>query len=220
MLGRTPGNIVAIRPMKDGVIADFEITEAMLRHCARVGIVLDFHRHTINFRDLGRQWEISPAGKIGRIDYNSGCRIQGAGSADTNPANQRTRFRVTVKEEVDCGYYRRKSVARFSIRHHWSARLKFDFTIAVDQSSGNLGAANIHAYYEIAISFCHRWLHGSGMSQNAGCNPALRVRTVYAVDRHIRKTFCPANCRIARRAVSTAQFPRAAGYRSRLLWRE
>jgi rod shape-determining protein MreB len=32
MLGRTPGNIVAIRPMKDGVIADFEVTEAMLRH--------------------------------------------------------------------------------------------------------------------------------------------------------------------------------------------
>jgi len=32
MLGRTPGNIVAIRPMKDGVITDFEITEAMLRH--------------------------------------------------------------------------------------------------------------------------------------------------------------------------------------------
>ena len=31
MLGRTPGNIVAIRPMKDGVIADFEVTEAMLR---------------------------------------------------------------------------------------------------------------------------------------------------------------------------------------------
>lgn len=32
MLGRTPGNIVAIRPMKDGVIADFEITAAMLRY--------------------------------------------------------------------------------------------------------------------------------------------------------------------------------------------
>jgi len=32
MLGRTPGNIIAIRPMKDGVIADFEVTEAMLRH--------------------------------------------------------------------------------------------------------------------------------------------------------------------------------------------
>jgi rod shape-determining protein MreB and related proteins len=32
MLGRTPGNIIAIRPMRDGVIADFEVTEAMLRH--------------------------------------------------------------------------------------------------------------------------------------------------------------------------------------------
>jgi rod shape-determining protein MreB len=44
MLGRTPGNIQAIRPMKDGVIADFEITEAMLRyfiqkvHSGRFGI--------------------------------------------------------------------------------------------------------------------------------------------------------------------------------------
>ncbi len=35
MLGRTPGNIVAIRPMKDGVIADFEVAEAMLRHFIR-----------------------------------------------------------------------------------------------------------------------------------------------------------------------------------------
>lgn len=32
MLGRTPANIVAVRPLKDGVIADFEITEQMLRH--------------------------------------------------------------------------------------------------------------------------------------------------------------------------------------------
>ncbi len=32
MLGRTPGNIVAIRPIRDGVIADFEVTEAMLRY--------------------------------------------------------------------------------------------------------------------------------------------------------------------------------------------
>ena len=32
MLGRTPGSIVAIRPLKDGVIADFEVTEAMLRY--------------------------------------------------------------------------------------------------------------------------------------------------------------------------------------------
>ena len=32
MLGRTPGNIIAIRPLKDGVIADFDQTERMLRY--------------------------------------------------------------------------------------------------------------------------------------------------------------------------------------------
>ena len=32
MLGRTPGNIVAIRPMKDGVIADFDVTQAMIKY--------------------------------------------------------------------------------------------------------------------------------------------------------------------------------------------
>ena len=32
MLGRTPGSISAIRPLKDGVIADFDVTEQMLRH--------------------------------------------------------------------------------------------------------------------------------------------------------------------------------------------
>jgi rod shape-determining protein MreB len=35
MLGRTPGGITAIRPLKDGVIADFRVTEAMLRHFIR-----------------------------------------------------------------------------------------------------------------------------------------------------------------------------------------
>ncbi|MDN3522407.1 rod shape-determining protein [Halomonas ramblicola] len=35
MLGRTPGNITAIRPMKDGVIADFTVTEQMLQHFIR-----------------------------------------------------------------------------------------------------------------------------------------------------------------------------------------
>mgnify|MGYP001328285275 CR=1 FL=1 len=32
MVGRTPGNIIAVRPLKDGVIADFDVTERMLRH--------------------------------------------------------------------------------------------------------------------------------------------------------------------------------------------
>src|SRR6202008_244615 len=35
MLGRTPGNTTAIRPLKDGVIADFTITEKMLQHFIR-----------------------------------------------------------------------------------------------------------------------------------------------------------------------------------------
>ena len=32
MLGRTPGNILAIRPMRDGVIADFDVAEEMIKH--------------------------------------------------------------------------------------------------------------------------------------------------------------------------------------------
>ena len=35
MLGRTPGNIEAIRPMRDGVIADFEVAEEMIKHFIR-----------------------------------------------------------------------------------------------------------------------------------------------------------------------------------------
>ena len=44
MLGRTPGNINAIRPMKDGVIADFTVTDQMLRHFnggIRIGRLLE-----------------------------------------------------------------------------------------------------------------------------------------------------------------------------------
>ena len=46
MVGRTPGNIIAIRPLRDGVIADFDITEMMLKHFidksrrARTGIAI------------------------------------------------------------------------------------------------------------------------------------------------------------------------------------
>ena len=35
MLGRTPGNIIAIRPMRDGVIADFDVAEEMIKHFIR-----------------------------------------------------------------------------------------------------------------------------------------------------------------------------------------
>src|SRR5258708_31293645 len=39
MIGRTPGNIVAIRPLKEGVIADFNVTERMLRYTKCGGFV-------------------------------------------------------------------------------------------------------------------------------------------------------------------------------------
>src|ERR1700751_3496535 len=48
MLGRTPGNIVAIRPLKDGVIADFEITEAMLKYF--IGKVNNHRKHLVRPR--------------------------------------------------------------------------------------------------------------------------------------------------------------------------
>ena len=68
MLGRTPGNIVAIRPMKDGVIADFEITAAMLRYFIqsahnRKTLVKPAHRHR---HPLGHHRGGAPRGARGR----------------------------------------------------------------------------------------------------------------------------------------------------------
>lgn len=40
MIGRTPGNIVAIRPLRDGVISDYDITEAMLKHFIKKLVVV------------------------------------------------------------------------------------------------------------------------------------------------------------------------------------
>ena len=39
MIGRTPGNIVAIRPLKDGVIADFDTTERMLKYFIQKALI-------------------------------------------------------------------------------------------------------------------------------------------------------------------------------------
>ena len=56
MLGRTPGNIESIRPMKDGVIADFEVTEQMLEYFIRKAhggrlLRAAAHRHRRALRD-------------------------------------------------------------------------------------------------------------------------------------------------------------------------
>ncbi len=59
MVGRTPGNIVAIRPLKDGVIADFEITEAMLKYFINKLDVKSFFFKTSYFNLLSNKYYIS-----------------------------------------------------------------------------------------------------------------------------------------------------------------
>ena len=72
MLGRTPGSIVAIRPLKDGVIADFEITENMLRYFIqkihnRKTLVRPAHRHLRPVRDhRGGEARGARIGRVGR----------------------------------------------------------------------------------------------------------------------------------------------------------
>lgn len=57
MIGRTPGNIVAIRPMKDGVIADFDVTHTMLRYFIRKAL-----RKSVNYLNRPRVVVCVPAG--------------------------------------------------------------------------------------------------------------------------------------------------------------
>jgi rod shape-determining protein MreB len=66
MLGKTPGIITAIRPLKDGVISDFEITEAMLRYFIRRVHGQAFHRR--------RAWS-SPFPRASPPSKNAPCSI-------------------------------------------------------------------------------------------------------------------------------------------------
>ena len=49
MLGRTPGNISAVRPLKDGVIADFVVTEEMIKHFIKKSAQKKYFRESKNF---------------------------------------------------------------------------------------------------------------------------------------------------------------------------
>ena len=63
MLGRTPGNIIAIKPMKDGVIADFKHTEKMLNyfiHKAHNRKMMVHPRIVIGCRARSRRWRSGP----------------------------------------------------------------------------------------------------------------------------------------------------------------
>ena len=72
MLGRTPGNIEAIRPMRDGVIADFEVAEEMIKHFIRKVhnrrsfANPDDHRLRAVRLDRGRAPRHSGIGAVGR----------------------------------------------------------------------------------------------------------------------------------------------------------
>src|SRR3989449_3424047 len=97
MLGRTPGSIVAIRPLKDGVIADFEITEQMLRYFIqkvhnrrtlvrpRIIIGVPFGITEVEKRAVRESAESAGAGEVYRIEEPRAAAI-GAGLPITEPA--------------------------------------------------------------------------------------------------------------------------------------
>ena len=82
MLGRTPSNIVAVRPLKDGVIADFEVTEAMLRH-----FITKVHGRRVRAQTAGRD-----RGSVGnhRSRKTRGARISDARRCARSLSDRRT----------------------------------------------------------------------------------------------------------------------------------
>ena len=97
MLGRTPGSIEAIRPMKEGVIADFEVTEAMLRYFIRkahnrktlirprIIICVPFGITEVEKRDVRESAESPGARGVYLIDQPMAAAI-GAGLPITEPS--------------------------------------------------------------------------------------------------------------------------------------
>ena len=96
MLGRTPGHIQAIRPMRDGVIADFQITEKMLRHFIqathngkalvrpRIVICVPFGCTEVEKRAVNESAEAAGAREVFLIDEPMAAAI-GAGLPITEP---------------------------------------------------------------------------------------------------------------------------------------
>jgi len=96
MLGKTPGSIIAMRPMKDGVIADFDVTESMLRHFIRgananrllrkprVIICVPFGITAVEKRAVKESAESAGARKVHLIEEPMAAAI-GAGLPITEP---------------------------------------------------------------------------------------------------------------------------------------
>ena len=94
MIGRTPGNIHAIRPMKDGVIADYVITEAMLSHF--IGKVrsggFGFGKPDVMISVPGRRDQRREAGRPGRgAQGRRQGRLPDRGAAGRGDRRQRAR---------------------------------------------------------------------------------------------------------------------------------
>ena len=77
MLGRTPGNITAIRPLKDGVIADFLVTEKMLQH-----FIAKVHEQQVSSAPARGCWCACPASPPRSSAAPSASRPHGAGARD------------------------------------------------------------------------------------------------------------------------------------------
>ena len=72
MLGRTPGNVVAIKPMKDGVIADFKVTEKMLTY-----FIQKAHNRRVSGASAHRDWS-AKRDHAGRKTGGARLRVPGA----------------------------------------------------------------------------------------------------------------------------------------------
>src|SRR5581483_695580 len=90
--------------------------------------------------------EIAPAGKVWRIDHNTGCRIQGPGRADSNPMDQAVNS-VIGKSDGKRIYrrnYSGKTGGSVAVRNHGGTRLILDLSVAVYEPRGYFGASDIN----------------------------------------------------------------------------
>src|SRR3546814_7100172 len=114
MLGRTPGNIQAIRPLRDGVIADFEVAEEMIKHLIRkvhnrrsfaspqVIVCVPSGSTAVERRAIQESAESAGARRVFLIEGPMAAAI-GAGLPVTEPTGTKTNGRASCRERV-CSY--------------------------------------------------------------------------------------------------------------------
>ncbi len=89
MIGRTPGHIVAIRPLKDGVIADFDVTEKMLRY-----FIQKVHRRRyFTFLNKPRRGRVRPVGHHRRRAARGRRRRRSRPAPGRRPTSSKSRWR-------------------------------------------------------------------------------------------------------------------------------